>query len=104
MNICGTLSLQIFIAMVRFVFIVLTVWLGIYNISAKDMLYSDSLVILKGIVRDAGTKKRLANVNVYIPGRDVGTVTNGDGVFALKISKEDADGDCSVRNRGTHWL
>lgn len=78
--------------MVRFVLIVLTVWLGICDVSAKDMLYSDSLVTLKGTVRDAETKKRLANVNVYIPGRDVGTVTNGDGVFALKIGREEAEG------------
>lgn len=78
--------------MVRLVFILLIAWLGIFGVSAKGMLCSDSLVTLKGTVRDADTKKRLANVNVYIPGRDVGTVTNGDGVFALKVDREDAEG------------
>lgn len=78
--------------MVRLVIILIMAWLGIFGVSAKGMLYSDSLVTLKGTVRDADTKKRLANVNVYIPGRDVGTVTNGDGVFALKVDREDAEG------------
>ena len=78
--------------MVRFVFILLTVWLGVVTAEAKGMQNSDSLVTLRGTVKDADTKKRLANVNVYIPGRDVGTVTNGDGVFALKIGMEEAEG------------
>lgn len=79
-------------AMVRVVLIVLTAWLGICGVSAKGAQSADSLVTLKGIVRDASTKKRLANVNVYIPGRDIGTMTNGDGVFALKIGKDDVAG------------
>ena len=79
-------------SMVRFVLIVLTALVGICDVLAKDMMSADSLVTLKGTVRDADSNKRLANVNVYIPGRDVGTVTNGDGVFALRIGREDADG------------
>ena len=70
-------------SMVRFVLIVLTALVGICDVLAKDMMSADSLVTLKGTVRDADSNKRLANVNVYIPGRNVGTVTNGDGVFAL---------------------
>ena len=77
--------------MVRIVLIVWTLWAGMLSVKAKDMQSSDSLVTLRGTVKDADTKKRLANVNVYIPGRDVGTVTNGDGVFALKIGREEAE-------------
>ena len=50
--------------MVRFVFILLTVWLGVVTAEAKGMQNSDSLVTLRGTVKDADTKKRLANVNV----------------------------------------
>lgn len=60
--------------------------------AAAGVTSPDSLIWLKGIVKDAHTKKRLANVNVYIPGKDIGTMTNGDGVFSLKIPWEDATG------------
>ena len=78
--------------MVRVVLILLTAWFGMLHVSAKNTQHADSLVTLKGTVRDARTKRRLANVNVYVPGRDVGTITNGDGVFALKVNKEEAEG------------
>ncbi len=48
----------------------------------------ENMVVLQATVRDAQTRKRLANVNVYLPGSDIGTVTNGDGFFSLKIASE----------------
>ena len=30
-------------------------------------------------------KRKLENVNVSVPGTNIGTVTNADGVFSLKI-------------------
>ncbi|MGN0280956.1 MAG: carboxypeptidase-like regulatory domain-containing protein [Prevotella sp.] len=62
------------------------------HIAADNMQCSDSIVTLKGVVKDVSTKKRLANVNIYISGKDIGTVTNADGVFSLKIKQEDATG------------
>lgn len=40
-----------------------------------------------GVVKNKDNKKKLENVNVSIPGTNLGTVTNADGVFSLKIKK-----------------
>lgn len=42
---------------------------------------------LSGIVKDKTTRKKLEYVNVSVPGTPVGTVTNEDGEFSLKIKK-----------------
>ena len=42
-----------------------------------------------GIVKDKETRQALANVNVSVQGSNVGTVTNADGVFSLKVSQEE---------------
>ena len=54
---------------------------------------SDSTTTLRGVVKDAQSRKRLPNVNVFIPGRDVGTMTNEDGTFVLKVAREAAQGE-----------
>lgn len=41
---------------------------------------SDSAIVLNGMVKDAYTQKPLANVNVYVDGKDMGVMTNVDGV------------------------
>lgn len=78
--------------MVRTAYILLTLWFGIFHVSAKEVENADSLLTLKGTVKDARSKKRLANVNVSVIGKEVGTMTNDDGVFAIKINKEDMEG------------
>lgn len=40
---------------------------------------------VSGVVKDAQTKKVLGYVNVSVPGTNVGTVTNADGEFSLKV-------------------
>lgn len=42
-------------------------------------------IIVSGVVRDRQSKKKLEYVNISIPGSNVGTVTNADGAFSLKI-------------------
>lgn len=42
-------------------------------------------VTIHGIVKDAGSRKVLESVNVSLAGSHIGTVTNHDGFFALKI-------------------
>lgn len=42
-------------------------------------------IIVSGVVRDKQSKKKLEYVNISIPGSNVGTVTNADGAFSLKI-------------------
>lgn len=77
----------------RLVIILLTLVIGILHIAARGMQYPDIAVTISGIVKDAHTKKSLANVSVHVVGNGVGTVTNGDGAFSLKIDREDLHRD-----------
>lgn len=43
-------------------------------------------LIISGVVKDKESRKELVNVNVAVLGSNVGTVTNADGVFTLKVS------------------
>ena len=43
-------------------------------------------ITITGTVRDRETRKRMENVTVTLGGTSIGTVTNADGVFSLKIS------------------
>ena len=43
-------------------------------------------ITITGTVRDRETRKRMENVTVTLVGTSIGTVTNADGVFSLKIS------------------
>ncbi len=38
-----------------------------------------------GIVKDSQTRKKLEYVNISIPGTNVGTITNNDGEFSIKV-------------------
>lgn len=78
--------------MKRLIIITLTLCIGILHIAARDMQYSGTSVTINGIVKDAKTKKKLTNVSVHIVGSEVGTVTNSDGMFSLKIDGDDLQG------------
>ena len=43
-------------------------------------------ITITGTVRDHETRRRMENVTVTLVGTSIGTVTNADGVFSLKIS------------------
>ena len=40
---------------------------------------------ITGVVKNKDNKRKLENVNVSVSGTNIGTVTNADGVFSLKI-------------------
>ena len=46
-------------------------------------------VLVTGIVKDKESREILANVNISVVGTNVGTVSNADGVFSIKVSDED---------------
>ncbi|MEG1543218.1 MAG: carboxypeptidase-like regulatory domain-containing protein [Tannerellaceae bacterium] len=48
---------------------------------------SAAYITISGTVKDKQSKKRLENVNISVPGTNIGTVTNADGVFSIKIDK-----------------
>ena len=56
---------------------------GIMPLAAQDN--AERYTTISGVVKDKLNKKKLEYVNVSIPGSSVGTVTNADGEFTLKI-------------------
>ena len=47
------------------------------------------MVTVHGIVRDRESRKVIYNANIAVVGSNIGTVSNEDGVFVLKIPKEE---------------
>jgi hypothetical protein len=43
-------------------------------------------VTISGVVKDQSSKRTLEYVNISVPGTSIGTVTNADGGFSIKIS------------------
>lgn len=60
----------------------LCMFLGISEINAQE--HTDFYTI-NGTVKDKNTRKNLEYVHISIPGTNIGTVTNQDGEFSLKI-------------------
>jgi len=48
---------------------------------------SESFITISGVVKDQKNKRKLEYVNVTVPGTNIGTVTNSDGEFSLKVIK-----------------
>lgn len=49
----------------------------------------DGYFTVTGVVRNKDDRKKLENVNVSVPGTNIGTVTNSDGIFSLKIKDDE---------------
>ena len=49
---------------------------------------SEDYFTVSGVIRDQATRKVLPYVDISVPGTDIGTVTNEDGYFSIKIGKE----------------
>lgn len=47
----------------------------------------ESLITINGIVKDQRNRTTLEYVNISVPGTNIGTITNTDGEFSLKVSK-----------------
>ncbi|MDR1880504.1 MAG: carboxypeptidase-like regulatory domain-containing protein [Tannerellaceae bacterium] len=56
--------------------------LGVSGLWAQE---GGDYITVSGVVKDRKSKKTLEYVNVSVPGSNVGTVTNADGEFAIKI-------------------
>lgn len=62
--------------------------LDITPLQAQDAAVND--LIITGIVKNKDSRKKLENVNVSIVGTNIGTVTNADGTFSLKVTEAEA--------------
>ena len=47
----------------------------------------ENFITINGIVKDQRNRTTLEYVNISVPGTNIGTITNTDGEFSLKISK-----------------
>ena len=57
---------------------------GIISVRAQDQA-EEPFITISGIVKDKQTKKRLGYVNLSVPGTSVGTITNEEGEFTIKV-------------------
>lgn len=48
---------------------------------------NDSFVAVNGVLKDAQTNDRIIYATITVPGTGIGTVSNSDGEFILKVSK-----------------
>lgn len=69
-----------------------------FNLSAQSRI--DSLLTVSGIVRD--DNQRLPFVSIAIQGSTLGTITNEDGYFSLKIPNTDKDITIVISHVGYH--
>ena len=46
---------------------------------------NENMITVSGVVKDQKNHRKLEYVNVYVPGTNIGTVTNQDGAFTLKF-------------------
>lgn len=64
------------------IFVLLVIMLSSVALSAQN---TQNYYSVEGVVKDRKTKKKLENVNISVPGTNIGTVTNEDGEFSVKI-------------------
>ena len=55
---------------------------------SKNLIAQSDVIIIEGQVRDAQNKERIANAAITVKGTAVGTVSNTEGEFILKIPKD----------------
>lgn len=59
-------------------------------------LAQDTFVTVSGLLKDSKTGDKIAFATITVPGTGIGTVSNSDGEFMLKISKSLVDGSFEV--------
>lgn len=57
-------------------------------LNAQETMDTDSAYItVSGTVKDKQSKKRLEYVNISVPGTNIGTITNSEGEFSIKVKQ-----------------
>jgi hypothetical protein len=67
--------------------LIATVLIGTDSVYAQTETSNNSFITVNGIVKNKQNKKKLQYVNVFVKGTNIGTVTNEDGEFTLKVKK-----------------
>lgn len=71
---------------------------GITPLQAQDIVMNG--LVITGVVKSKDNRKKLENVNVSVIGTNIGTVTNADGVFSLKVPEAEAIQGLAVSHIG----
>ena len=74
------------------------VFLGITPLLAQDAEVKN--LIITGVVKNKDSKKKLENVNVSVVGLNIGTVTNADGTFSLKVAEPEVSRGLEISHIG----
>ncbi len=61
---------------------------GVTPLMAQDAAVNE--LVITGTVKNKDSRKKLENVNVSVVGNNIGTVTNADGTFSLKVAETEA--------------
>lgn len=73
---------------------------GILPAVAQDDTADKHELVITGTVRDRETRKKLENVTVALVGTTIGTVTNAEGVFSLKIPRQQSAAQLELSHLG----
>ncbi len=65
--------------------LILCMLFSVNTLHAQDNFEDFDFFTISGLVRDQKNKKKLEYVNITVPGTNIGTVTNSDGEFSIKI-------------------
>ena len=60
----------------------------------------DDMMTIQGVIKDKDNRKTVHNANIAVVGSNIGTVSNADGAFALKVSKQELAGGLLVSHIG----
>lgn len=74
---------------------------GITPLMAQDAAVNE--LVITGTVKNKDSRKKLENVNVSVVGNNIGTVTNADGTFSLKVAEAEAFRTGSLPYRLSHY-
>ena len=66
----------------------LFLFMPLFSVVLAQDLPTEEYYTISGVVRDQATKKVIPFVDVSVPGTNIGTVTNQDGYFLLKVGKD----------------
>jgi hypothetical protein len=58
---------------------------NVFTLQAQDGEDDEPYITVSGVVKDGKSRKRLEYANISVPGSNIGTVTNADGEFSVKI-------------------
>jgi hypothetical protein len=70
------------------------------NTAKKQKNDTTSYTVLTAKVVDEETKKPIVFATIYITGTSIGTVSNSDGEFELKIPEKSTSGTLSITHLG----